>query len=92
MPPPKARYIGLDMQRWARWWGVHFRMASRFPMRTVTALRLILLAQRAGDPLVEIRMRDRVATGPRTRLLEQQEPPGLRRGGGEILAELLGEH
>jgi 2-hydroxychromene-2-carboxylate isomerase len=46
----KRRYHFAEMDRWARWWGVPFRMATRFPMRTVAALRLIVLAARQGDP------------------------------------------
>jgi 2-hydroxychromene-2-carboxylate isomerase len=50
MPPPKSRYVGLEMSRWARWWGVPFQMPSKFPQRTVTAQRLCLLApERALD-------------------------------------------
>lgn len=48
MPPAKARYIGLDMQRWARWWGVPFAQPAKFPQRTVTAQRLIVLAGDRG--------------------------------------------
>ena len=44
MPPPKQRYIGLEMSRWAHWWGVPFVQPSKFPQRTVTAQRLVLLA------------------------------------------------
>jgi 2-hydroxychromene-2-carboxylate isomerase len=44
MPPPKTKYVGLEMQRWARWWGVPFAMPTKFPQRTVTAQRLVLLA------------------------------------------------
>ena len=44
MPAAKARYVSLDMQRWARWWGVPFAQPTKFPQRTVTAQRLILLA------------------------------------------------
>jgi 2-hydroxychromene-2-carboxylate isomerase len=44
MPAPKQRYVGREMQRWARWWGVPFDMPNKFPQRTVTAQRLILLA------------------------------------------------
>lgn len=47
MPPPKQRYVGLEMQRWARWWGVPFDPPNKFPQRTVTAQRLLLLA--GGD-------------------------------------------
>lgn len=42
MPEAKQRYQLLDMQRWAHHWGVRFRFPSRFPMNTVTALRMTL--------------------------------------------------
>jgi 2-hydroxychromene-2-carboxylate isomerase len=44
MPPAKARYVDLEMARWARWWGVPFEAPRKFPQRTVTAQRLALLA------------------------------------------------
>jgi 2-hydroxychromene-2-carboxylate isomerase len=44
MPPPKTKYVGREMTRWANWWGVPFATPSKFPQRTVTAQRLILLA------------------------------------------------
>lgn len=44
MPECKARYYRLELDRWAARWGVPFRFASRFPLRTVEALRLTLLA------------------------------------------------
>lgn len=44
MPPPKQRYFGLEMQRWASWWGVPFELPRKFPQRTITAQRLCLLA------------------------------------------------
>ncbi|HEY5946984.1 MAG TPA: DsbA family protein [Kofleriaceae bacterium] len=44
MPRSKQHYIELEMSRWARWWGVPFDMPTKFPQRTVTAQRLILLA------------------------------------------------
>ncbi|MBS1118006.1 MAG: 2-hydroxychromene-2-carboxylate isomerase [Deltaproteobacteria bacterium] len=47
-PPAKARYVMLDMARWARWWGVPFDQPTRFPQRTVTAQRLALLAAARG--------------------------------------------
>jgi 2-hydroxychromene-2-carboxylate isomerase len=50
MSESKRRYNLAEMGRWARWWGVPFQMPSRFPMRTVTPLRLIVLAQQAGNP------------------------------------------
>jgi 2-hydroxychromene-2-carboxylate isomerase len=44
MPEAKSRYVGLEMSRWARWWGVPFARPSKFPQRTVTAQRLCVLA------------------------------------------------
>lgn len=44
MPPPKMQYVGKEMSRWARWWGVPFSQPSKFPQRTITAQRLALLA------------------------------------------------
>jgi 2-hydroxychromene-2-carboxylate isomerase len=48
MPPAKSRYIGSEMHRWARWWGVPFQMPKKFPQRTVTAQRLCVIAAREG--------------------------------------------
>jgi 2-hydroxychromene-2-carboxylate isomerase len=47
MPAAKRAYMGLDMMRWARWWGVPLAFPRKFPQRTVTALRLV---ERAGHP------------------------------------------
>jgi 2-hydroxychromene-2-carboxylate isomerase len=44
MPEPKQRYQGDELARWAAARGVPFRFSSRFPIRTVDALRLTLLA------------------------------------------------
>jgi 2-hydroxychromene-2-carboxylate isomerase len=55
MPPPKARYIGLEMTRWARWWGVPFNQPTKFPQRTVTAQRLCVMAtERAPESAVRL--------------------------------------
>jgi 2-hydroxychromene-2-carboxylate isomerase len=51
MAPAKMRYIGMEMSRWARWWGVPFQQPTKFPQRTVTAQRLALLANEAGQGL-----------------------------------------
>jgi 2-hydroxychromene-2-carboxylate isomerase len=48
MPPPKQRYVGLEMTRWARWWGVPFEHPRKFPQRTVAAQRLCVLAAEQG--------------------------------------------
>jgi 2-hydroxychromene-2-carboxylate isomerase len=47
-PESKRRYMGLEMQRWARWWGMPFQIPAKFPQRTVTAQRLIWLARDHG--------------------------------------------
>jgi 2-hydroxychromene-2-carboxylate isomerase len=51
MPESKRAYVYRDLDHWAAYFGVPFRFASRFPMRTVTALRLALLA---GDRVAEL--------------------------------------
>lgn len=51
MPEAKRRYIARDLDYWASLWNVPFRFTSRFPMRTVTALRLALAA---GDAIVPL--------------------------------------
>ncbi|MBX7195523.1 MAG: 2-hydroxychromene-2-carboxylate isomerase [Sandaracinaceae bacterium] len=57
-PPAKERYYRLELERWARHWGVPFRFSTRFPLRTVDALRLTLLApEEARSPLVHAIMR-----------------------------------
>ncbi|HTJ81348.1 MAG TPA: 2-hydroxychromene-2-carboxylate isomerase [Polyangiaceae bacterium] len=47
MSAPKREHMGIDLGRWAERWGVPFKFASRFPMNTVKALRLTLLAPEA---------------------------------------------
>lgn len=44
MPEPKRRYQEIELRRWAAHWGVPYTFNSRFPLRTVEALRLTLLA------------------------------------------------
>lgn len=48
MPENKRRYVGLEMMRWARWWGVPFEQPRKFPQRAVAAQRLCLLAAAQG--------------------------------------------
>lgn len=48
MPVAKQRYVGLEMQRWASWWGQAFELPRKFPQRTITAQRLCLLAAAEG--------------------------------------------
>lgn len=43
-PESKRRHQRLELDRWADHWGVPFRFTSHFPLRTVEALRLTLLA------------------------------------------------
>lgn len=46
--PAKGRYLGQDLQRWARHYDVPFRFNSVFPQNTLSALRLALVAQHCG--------------------------------------------
>lgn len=48
----KRRHARIDLDRWADHWGVPFRFASRFPLRTVDALRVTLLAPEANRALL----------------------------------------
>jgi 2-hydroxychromene-2-carboxylate isomerase len=48
MPAAKQRYVGLEMTRWARWWGVPFDQPTKFPQRTVMAQRLCVIAAAEG--------------------------------------------
>jgi 2-hydroxychromene-2-carboxylate isomerase len=48
MPVAKQRYIGLDLARWASWWGEPFDFPRKFPQRTITAQRLCVLAAAEG--------------------------------------------
>jgi 2-hydroxychromene-2-carboxylate isomerase len=48
MPTAKQRYIGLELSRWASWWGQPFEFARKFPQRTITAQRLCLIAAQEG--------------------------------------------
>ena len=47
----RRRYFARDVHDWADWWGVPFRFPDRFPLRSVTALR-IALAEPAVTPLL----------------------------------------
>jgi 2-hydroxychromene-2-carboxylate isomerase len=40
--PPKQRYQGVELERWATYWKAPFVWPTRFPMRTVKALRIAL--------------------------------------------------
>ncbi len=48
MTPPKMRHFHLEMTRWASWWGETLEFPKKFPQRTITAQRLILLAADHG--------------------------------------------
>lgn len=58
MPEAKRRLYLLDLERWADVYGVPFRFATHFPLRTVDALRLTLLVpEDRRAPLVHALMR-----------------------------------
>ena len=38
----KQQYYSVDLENWARWWGVPLWFLPHFPLRTVTALRVAL--------------------------------------------------
>jgi 2-hydroxychromene-2-carboxylate isomerase len=47
MPAPKARHNVQDMHRWARYYNTPFELPARHPMRTVEALRMLLVSPKA---------------------------------------------
>ena len=48
----KAAYMGMDLDRWARHYGVGFRFSSHFPVNALSAMRLIVVAKR-HDKVIE---------------------------------------
>jgi 2-hydroxychromene-2-carboxylate isomerase len=50
MPMPKQQHTGVDLDRWARFWGVPFRFTSHFPLNTTKPLRVVLLAPEEKRP------------------------------------------
>jgi len=58
MPAPKARYVRREIERFAERDGIPYRFSSRFPLRTVDALRLTVLVPEEGRaPIVHSIMR-----------------------------------
>jgi 2-hydroxychromene-2-carboxylate isomerase len=51
MSEPKRLYMGRDLEAWASALGIPFQWTSYFPLRTVTALRIALVA---GDRIAEV--------------------------------------
>ncbi|GAB4198187.1 MAG: 2-hydroxychromene-2-carboxylate isomerase [Sandaracinaceae bacterium] len=86
MPEAKQRYYRLELERWATRWRVPFRFSTRFPVRSVDALRVTLLAPEPRRPaLVAAIMRatwveDRDLADPeviRAACVEADVEPGL---------------
>jgi 2-hydroxychromene-2-carboxylate isomerase len=50
MTPRKARYLWRDHARYAELTGLPFKRPSRFPIKTSSALRLVLSAGRTSEP------------------------------------------
>jgi 2-hydroxychromene-2-carboxylate isomerase len=77
MPPPKVRYVGLELSRWARWWNVPFEQPRKFPQRTVMAQRLCVLAADQGfDP--GMRLAIALARGMWAEQKDLEDPATLR--------------
>lgn len=51
---PKREYVRRDLHHWASHWGVPLVWPSRFPMRTVAALRLALAVEAAGGDIAAL--------------------------------------
>ena len=58
MSPPKARYVRRELERFAAREGIPYLFSTRFPLRTVDALRLTLLVpEESRGPIVHSLMR-----------------------------------
>jgi len=45
----KQAYVARDLQDWAHWWNVDFNFSPTFPLRTVTPLRVAIVAPNTTD-------------------------------------------
>jgi 2-hydroxychromene-2-carboxylate isomerase len=45
---PRGKWMGVDIARWVRRYGIEFAMNPSFPMKTLTSLRAAFAAQDAG--------------------------------------------
>ena len=57
--PPKRRHISLDWRRWAEHYEVAFNFPTRFPIRTITPLRMVL-ALETDDMSSAVRLTHRI--------------------------------
>lgn len=77
MPPAKQRYVGLDLHRWASWWGEPFDFPRKFPQRTITAQRLCLIAAAEGWQ-IGVRLATALARGMWAEQRDLEDPQALR--------------
>ena len=56
MTPPKARMNTLDLERWAKRWGVPFSFSRYHPQRSVEAMRLLCITPQRLIPAVASRI------------------------------------
>ncbi|HET7502306.1 MAG TPA: 2-hydroxychromene-2-carboxylate isomerase [Kofleriaceae bacterium] len=77
MPAAKQRYFGLEMQRWASWWGEPFELPRKFPQRTIAAQRLCILAAADGWK-TGVRVATALARGMWAEQRDLEDPATLR--------------
>lgn len=77
MNPARQQYTVRDMADWAQWWGVDLKFPSRFPLRTVAALRVALQEPRATAPLYRAAWADDLDISEPDVLAEVLEDAGL---------------
>jgi 2-hydroxychromene-2-carboxylate isomerase len=51
--PHKARWMGQDLMRWAKHYGIPFRMSSHFPVNAIKAMRLILVDEAKAQAVTD---------------------------------------
>lgn len=77
MVPARQRYLAVDLADWAAHHGVKFTFNRNFPMRTVTAQRVLLVEPRATMPLHRAAWADDLDVGRDEVLVEVLDQAGF---------------
>ncbi|MEE2786931.1 MAG: 2-hydroxychromene-2-carboxylate isomerase [Myxococcota bacterium] len=77
MSTPKRAYMAKDLRDWADWWGVPFRFPDHFPIRSITALRVSIVAPQLTPTLYRAAWADNRPIDDPTVLADLIESAGL---------------
>ena len=76
MNAPKRAYMGVDLKRWAKDWGVDFTFPNSFPLRTPTPLRVALIEPKTTPLLYKAAWVDGKDIGDPQNLIEILDQAG----------------